>query len=81
MMGWDLLSYEEGLRELAPCILKWRLGRDLINMYKYVKGRCKEDGARLFSVVPGGRARDDGHKLKHRRCCLNIRKRFFTESD
>jgi len=29
-------------------------------------------------VVPGDRTRVNGHKLKHRRCPLNIRKNFFT---
>ncbi len=47
-------------------------------MYKYLKGECGEDEARLFSVVPSDRARDSELKLKHKRCHLNIRKHFFT---
>jgi len=54
----------------------------LPHVYKHLKGEFKQDGARLFSVVPSDRTRDNGHKLKHRRCCLNIRKHFFyCESD
>ena len=49
-------------------------------MYKYLKGARIEDGARLFPVVLSDRTRGDGHKLKHRRFPLNIRKRFFTVS-
>ena len=49
-----------------------------IDVYKYLKEGCKEDGARLLSVMPSDRTRGDGHKLKHRRFPLNIRKHFFT---
>lgn len=43
-----------------------------------VQGGYKEDRARPFSVVPGGRPRGNGHKLKHRRFPLTIRKHFVT---
>lgn len=43
------LSYEEKLRLFI--LEKRRLRNELMNVYKYLLGRSKENGTRLFSVV------------------------------
>jgi len=77
MRGLEHLSYEERLRELG--LFSWeKAERDLINVHKCLKDGCQVEGAKLFSVVPRDRKRDNGHKLWHREFNLNMRKNFFT---
>jgi len=77
MKGLKHLSYEEGLREPGLFILEERNFKvNLINAYKYLKGGCKEDTARLFSVMPSERMRGKGHKPVHRMFPQNMRQHF-----
>lgn len=63
--GLEHLSCEETLRELVLFSLeKWWFQRDLNNIYQYLIGRCQEDGARLFTVVPSAWTKGSVHKLE-----------------
>lgn len=78
-----LRDCEERLRDLGfiSCETR-RLQGYLINIYKYLKGGAKEEGARLFPVVPTDKTRVNGQKVKHIMFPLNIRKHsFYCECD
>jgi len=73
--GLEHLSCYKRLKELGLFSLE-KAGQNLMNIYKHLMRRYKDD--RVFSVVPSDRTRGNGHKLKHGRFPLNIRKHFFT---
>lgn len=74
------VSNEQRLRKLGLCSLEKRGQSDsyqCIHQCKYFKGGVKRTGTDS-SAVPRDRIRDDGHKLKHRKLHLNMKKNFFT---
>lgn len=54
------------------------MGGNLSDVYKYLKGKCREGGVRFFSGVASDRTGGNRHKLKSRRFPLNIGKHFLT---
>ena len=75
--GLKHFSCEEWLRDLVLFSLRKRkLRTNPISAYNYLKGGCKEDGVRLFSVVHSARTRGSGYKMEHKRLHLNTRKHF-----
>lgn len=48
-----------------------------VNAYKNLNEGYKEDEARHMTVVPSGRTKGSGQKVKHRKVLLNISKHFI----
>lgn len=66
---------------IQDCSAWRRLGGDLINARKYLKGMSQVNEARLFSVVPSDRIRSKWHKLKHGKFHTNMRKTSLLWGD
>ena len=80
--GTKNLSYPERLKAVnLPTLAFRRLRGDMIQVYKYLKGKYDVDTTQLFSVDQREFHNTRGHHLKSIKSGsrLNIRKNFFTE--
>lgn len=48
----EQLIYRERMRNLTCSSWRKEISGDFMNVYKYLKGGCKEDRAKLFLVMP-----------------------------
>lgn len=76
VMGLEQLTNIGILMVLRPFNLEEsRFSKDFICAHEYSQAVCK-DRARPFPAVPTDRTRGTGHRLKHRKLPLNIRKHY-----
>jgi len=76
--GIEMLSYEDGLRELGLfSLVKRRLRGDLIAAFQDLQGAHKQEGRQLFERGDNSRTRGNGFNLREGRLRLDVRGKFF----
>lgn len=77
LRNWSTSNMRRGWDSWVSSLQNRRLRGGLNNAYKYLMGRKEDELARLPSVVPSDRTRNNGHKLYHMKVKLNTRRLFL----
>jgi len=76
LKDWSISSRRRGWESQVVQTGEVETQGDLINIYKFLKEKYRQDRTRLFSVMPSDRRRGNGHKMEQK--TFHLPQRFWN---